>query len=287
MSLKRFKEKHIITVAILLFVISITSVALAYSNNEKYINTSNNEYNLAFYELIDYMEDVENYLAKSLVTKDANKSAENLMYVWRAANLSEVFLSQIPISNEGLSNTQKFLNQASEYSYTLVQKCINDENLSQEELSKLKDLYNYSLEVNNTLGQLSFEINSGILNWKELSNDGSSMFGSQETNLSIDSFNSIENNFEEYDGLIYDGAYSEHMTNKEKKGLTGEDIDEEKAKKIAEDFTGKDNIKNIVSNNLAENGDIKVYTFDITTNEENNITIAISKKRWTYCFNEL
>ena len=278
MNLKKIKEKHIFTAAIILLIISIASVALAYTNNEKYMNTSNNEYNLAFYELIDNMEDIENYLAKSLVTVDANKSAQNLMYVWRAANLSEVFLSQIPISNEGLSNTEKFLNQASEYSYTLVQKCIDDKNLSKEELDDLKDLYNYSKEVNNTLGQLSLEINSGTLNWKELSYEGSSILGKEESNESIDSFGNIENNFEEYDGLIYDGAYSEHITSKEKKGLTGNDIDEEKAKKIAEDFTGKDNIKEIVSHGLAENGDIKVYTFDIVAKNQDNITIAISEK---------
>ena len=278
MNLKEIKKKHILTFAVIFLVISIASVALAYTNNEKYMNTSNNEYNLAFYELIDSMEDVENYLAKSLVTVEANKSAQNLMYVWRAANLSEVFLSQIPISNEGLSKTEKFLNQASEYSYSLVQKCIDDKNLIKEELSNLKDLYNYSKEVNNTLGQLSLEINSGTLNWKELSYEGSSILGKEVSNESIDSFGSIESNFEEYDGLIYDGAYSEHITSKEKKGLTGNDVDEGKAKKIVEDFIGKGNIKEIVSHDLAENGEIKVYTFDITTNNEDNITIAISQK---------
>lgn len=278
MNLKKFKEKHILTIAVILFIVSICSAALAYSNNEKYMNTSNNEYNLAFYELIDHMEDVENYLAKSLVTKDANHSAETLMYVWRAANLSEVYLSQIPISNEGLSNTEKFLNQVSEYSYSLAQKCINDENLSKDELSNLKNLYNYSLEVNNTLGQISLEINNGTLNWKELATDGSSIFSKEVSNDSIDSFGSIESNFEEYDGLIYDGAYSEHITSKEKKGLTGDEIDEEKAKKIAEDFVGKDSIKEMFSNGLVENGNIKVYTFEITTNEDNYITIAISQK---------
>lgn len=278
MNFKTFKEKHLLTICIILVVISICSIALAYSNNKKYMQASNNEYNMAFYELVDNMEDVENYLAKSLVTKDASKSAETLMHIWRASNLSEVYLSQIPISNEGLSNTQKFLNQASEYTYTLGKKCINGENLSQDELSNLKDLYNYSIEVNNTLGQLSLEINNGVLNWKELKSDGSSMFAKEVSNISKDSFNSMESNFEEYEGLIYDGAYSEHITSKEKKRLTGSEIDEEKAKSIVEDFAGKQNIKDIKSNGLSENGDIKVYTFDITTNEGNFITMAISQK---------
>ena len=278
MIFKRLKKKNILTICIVLTVISICSVAMAYNNNEKYMNTSNNEYNFAFYEVIDYMSDVENYLAKSLVTNDANHSAETLMYVWRAANLAEVHLSQIPIKNEGISNTQKFLNQVSEYSYSLSRKCIQDKNLNKDDLNKLKNLYNYSVDVNRTLEQLSLEINSGTLNWKELSADGSSIFAKEISNISVDGFGSIEENFDEYDGLIYDGAYSEHITSKEKAGLTGENIDEEKAKQIAESFAEKSNIKELKSLGLSENGNIKSYTIEISTNDNNNITMAISEK---------
>jgi len=276
--LKKIKEKHIWIICIILLVITICTIIIAYRNNEKYMKISNNTYNLAFYELVDHMSDVENYLAKSLVTNEADHSAETLTYVWRAANLAEVYLSQIPISNEGLSNTQKFLNQVSEYTYSLSRKCIQNENLSQEELKKLKELYNYSEEVNIILNQLSLEINSGMLSWKELSAEGSSLFAKEESNMSMDGFDSIENNFEEYDGLIYDGAYSEHITSKDKKGLTGEEIEEEKAKIIAQTFIGKDNIKELKSLGLSENGTIKSYTFEILTNNNYNIVIAISEK---------
>ena len=276
--MKKVKEKHIWTISIILFVITICTTSYAYKINKNYEIVSNNTYNLAFYELVDYMSDVENYLAKALVTNEANYSTETLSYIWRASNLAEVYLSQIPIKNEGLSSTQKFLNQVSEYSYSLSKKCIEDKNLNSEELKKLKELYNYSVEVNNTLNQLSLEINSGILNWKELSSDGSSIFEKEINNMAIEGFGSIEENFEQYDGLIYDGAYSEHITSKEKKGLTGENINEEKAKQIVESFENKENIKEIKSLGLSENGTIKTYTFEIITNDNNNITIAISQK---------
>jgi len=278
MNLKNIDKKHIWTICIILFVIAICAIAMAYKNNRDYKIASNNAYNLAFYELVDHMSDVENYLAKSLVTNEADYSTENLTYVWRSANLAEVYLSQIPISNEGLSNTQKFLNQASEYTYSLSRKCIADKDLSKDEFNKLKDLYNYSSQVNTTLNQLSFEINSGTLNWEELSNDGSSLFAREISNMSVDGFGSIEENLKEYDGLIYDGAYSEHITSKEKKGLTGQDIDEAKAKQIAENFAGKDNIKELNSLGLSENGNIKCYTIEIITSVDNNITMAISQK---------
>ena len=277
-NLSKNKEKYFWIICTILLIIAICACAFAYKTNKDYKTVSNNTYNLAFYELIDYMSDVENYLAKALVTNDANYSTETLSYIWRAANLAEVYLSQIPIENEGLSNTQKFLNQVSEYSYSLSRKCTEDKNLNQDELNKLKDLYNYSAQVNNTLNQLSLEINSGTLNWKELSADGSSLFAKEVSNMSVDGFGSIEENFEQYDGLIYDGAYSEHITSKEKRGLTGEDITEEEAREIVESFVGKDNIDEIQNVGLSENGTIKSYSFEITTNNNDIITIAISQK---------
>lgn len=81
--------------------------------------------------------------------------------------------------------------------------------------------------------------------------------------------------------MIYDGAFSEHITKAEKVGLTGEDIDEEKAKNIAMDFVGRDQIKEISSNGLAENADIPTYDFNVKLNNQddsNELTISITKK---------
>ena len=102
-------KKTILTICIIIAVIAICAIALACKNNKQYMNVSNNSYNMAFYELLENMGDVENYLAKSLVTNDAIQSAETLTYIWRDTGLAQVYLSQIPISNEGLSKTQKFL----------------------------------------------------------------------------------------------------------------------------------------------------------------------------------
>ena len=135
------------------------------------------------------------------------------------------------------------------------------------------------MEINRTLAQLATEIESGTLNWKELSTEGSSLFGKQNTSASKDSFNEIEQNFKEYDGLIYDGAYSEHMTNESKKGITGNDINEEKAKQIAtENLQGKQ-VEDLISKGFTENGDIESYTFEAKIkNEGSIISIGITKK---------
>ena len=145
-----------------------------------------------------------------------------------------------------------------------------------------------TLEVKNTLNQLSEDVNAERLNWDELDYNPSVMFSKEINNVSKDGFKSIEENFEQYDGLIYDGAYSEHMTNASKKGLTGNDIDEEKAKEIVKDFVGEDKINVINSEGLSENGTIESYTFTVIQkeNEGNPMTIAISKKGGHIVFSE-
>lgn len=91
------------------------------------------------------------------------------------------------------------------------------------------------------------------------------------------SFGNIEGTFDEYTGLIYDGAFSEHMVSRERKGLTGENVDENKAKEIIKEFTGANDDK-IESKGLSENGNIPVYNFEIKMEENNTKSIAISQK---------
>ena len=67
------------------------------------------------------------------------------------------------------------------------------------------------------------------------------------------------------------------MVSRDRKGLTGEDIDENKAKEIAKQFTGAAEDK-IDSKGFSENGDIPVYNFEIKMENDGIKSIAISKK---------
>ncbi len=252
--------------------------AYIYYLNNKYIQVSENDYNQSFYELINYVQNVESYLAKSVISTTPQHGAETLSNVWREANLAQAYLSQLPIKNNELQNTEKFLNQVSDYSYTLSRKNIYNETLSQEELDNLNELYNYSIELENTLTQLASDMESGRVSWKQLTKRTTNVFAQEVSNISQDSFSSLEENFHEYSGLIYDGAFSEHLTSTEKKGLIGEDIDEQKAKEIVANFIGKDKIKEISSNGLSENTNIETFDFIIKQEtEKNDITISVSK----------
>ena len=278
--LKTMKKNYLYGIMVLLIIISATLGIFLYKKNKEYTIATQNQYNLALYELTDYVQNVENYLAKSTITNTPEHGAETLTKVWREANLAQVYLAQLPISSTELANTAKFLNQVSEYSYSLSRKNIYNEELTQEDLDNLKQLYNYSKDLKNTLNQLSTDMNEGRISWKELTKNTEIAFAQQVDNLSVATFSNLDENFGEYAGLIYDGAFSEHMESVERKGLTGEEIDEEKAKDIAKKFIGEDKITEINSNGLIENGNIQVFDFSVKVKDgdkKNPLTISISK----------
>ena len=274
----RLKKGHMLSVICVLLIIVGILGAILYKKQREYRQASENSYNMAFFELVDYVQNVETYLAKSLISSTPEHGAETLTNLWREANLAQAYLSRLPIESQELASTEKFLNQVSDYSYSLSRKNIYDEKLTQDDLNNLKELHTYSVDLENTLNQLSEDLNNGRFKWGELTEKGTVAFAQEVDNISKESFSNLEENFHEYAGLIYDGAYSEHLTSSEPKGLTGDDIDENKAKEIAENFVDKNNIKEANNLGYSENATIPVYDFSITNNEDLNINISVSKK---------
>lgn len=261
-----------VTTVIALIVIAVLGYNL-FNQKTAYATTKENDYNMAFYQVVENVQNVKTYLAKAMISKSAEHGAEMLTHVWREANLAQAYLGMLPIESQELENTEKYLNQVSEYSYSLSRKNIDGEGLTDDDMNKIKELYNYSNDLANTLNQMADELNNGTLKWSDLmkNTEGSEI-------AEVSTFDVVEENFHEYSGLIYDGAFSEHITSSEKKGLTGDEIDEETAKQKAEEFIGKDKIKSTQNNGFVENGSIQVYRFEMTTNDDKTIGISISKK---------
>lgn len=271
-------KKIILSICFVILIIAV--IVLGYKlydkNNENVIATQN-LYNHSLNELIDYMENVENYLAKSTISASSKYGAETLTNLWREANLAQTYLSMLPINSNELEKTEKFLNQVSDYSYSLSRKNINGENLTDDDLNNLKDLYNYCTNINKIITQIGFDLNSGNINWNDITYDENIDYAI-EVNNNFDISSTLEENFHEYSGLIYDGAYSEHITSTEKKGLTGDELSEEQLTEIVKDFIGNENISEISNLGLSENATIQVYTYNIKNKNNNDINLSISKK---------
>lgn len=271
--MKKFLKENIKTVIlIVLFLLMLITGYYAYTLREQYINTRLNTYNEAFSNVVNYVNNVENYLAKAMISKSPEYSADTLVQIWRDSSLANSYLAQIPLTNETLMQTSKFLNQVSDYSYTMSKKNIRQESLTDDDFENLQTLHKYSLELENTLNTLGNELNSKEWSWDNIK--PANQFAQAVSN--VDMFGNIDSNLNEYEGLIYDGAYSNHVEKADKKGLTGEDINEEKAKQIAKDFFGGE-VNEIISN-FIEKASIPYYDVSIEYKNKQAASVAVSKK---------
>ena len=68
--MKKFlnKNKIIKIIATLLLIATIVLATMLYQKNKEYEIASVNEYSMSFYELVDYVDNVKTYLAKSLIS---------------------------------------------------------------------------------------------------------------------------------------------------------------------------------------------------------------------------
>ncbi len=259
-----------------LLILTIITGYYAFKLREEYNNTNNNNYTEAFSNLVNYVNSVENYLAKAMISSGPEHSAQTLTQIWRDSNLAIVYLSRVSLENEGLSQTAKFLNQVSDYSYSLSRKNINGESLTDDDFKNLETMYKYSIDLENTLNQLSEEIYSGQISWDSLKTNSGTKFAQSVDSVSV--FSNIDDNLNEYEGLIYDGAYSDHVEKAEKVGLTGDDISEEEARNKVKEFFG-DDFENIESNAFLENANIPSYDFSVKLkNKDDKYSIMVSKK---------
>lgn len=270
-------KKNTLVLSIILAIITILLAISTYQKQKSYETFTQNNYNMSFYEVVNHMQDVQNYLAKSLISKSSENGAETLTNVWREANLTQSYLSMLPLESQELENTQKFLNQVGDYSYSLSRKNIKKEELTEDDLHNLEELHNYSVELSNTLNQLSEDLNTGRISWRDLTTDKTSPFAQQVSNISQESFSNLQESFKEYSGLIYDGAYSEHLANGQKKAVTGTEINEDEAEHKVKEFLGEDKIKEISRLGLSENSNIPGYNFYVKDTDDHNINFAISQ----------
>lgn len=275
----RLRSGKMLTLVCTLVIIILALGIYAYRKSRDYQQLAENNYNHAFYQLIEYMDDTEKLLAKSTISYSSEHATETFSNINKETALAQAYLSRLPIDTQELENTQKFLHQVGDYCYTLSKKTVKGEKLSQEELDNLTQLHQYSVNLRDVLYQLEADLFSSTIRWGELEDAGSMIFSREDETLTQSSFSNIEDELHQYSGLIYDGAYSEGLENTEMIGLTGEDVSQEKAESIARDFIGNDKVEEINFTEESQNANIQCYNFNVNTkNEDENYSISVSKK---------
>ena len=84
------------------------------------------------------------------------------------------------------------------------------------------------------------KISIGELTWENIQKNEGTEYTRQVDNIEDTSFIDIDKNFNEFEGLIYDGAFSEHIQSQDKKGLPDTEISEDDAENVVKEILGDD-----------------------------------------------
>lgn len=240
-----------------------------------------NQYNRAFYEMTGYVNNVEVLLIKSLIANTPEKTAATMQEAWRQANMAQTNLGQLPVSPHALANTSKFLTQVGDLAYSLNNQNMTGKNLTDEQYKLIEQLHGFSVSLEQSLNDLQNQISSGRIKWGELANKGTPLFQKTSENMPKAQFENIDKTFQNYPTLIYDGPFSDHMSEKEPKGLTGNEINSEEAKQKVTEFFGKDKVKAVEDVGRNDEIPIKTYSYRVKFNnapEDQTATVDVTQK---------
>lgn len=273
--LKKKVNKKVLNVAIFMTFGALIIFSLEMTNNfKRQKNLVQDEYNKSMYLAVSYINNVEVDLAKLLVTSTPKMSAVTLADIWKQANLAKECLEQIPVGQNSMANASKYLTQVSDFSYTLMKQNISDIKLTEEEYEKLKHIYEYSSKLSSKMSDIYDDLNAGRIKWDELEKIGNEKLPDNDISNSI---SEVGKTFQNYEGLIYDGAFSDHLLSSEPKFLLQKEISEDDAKKYIEEVILNDEKIEKIEFKGESNGKIGLYNFDVTLDSKQKRTISITK----------
>lgn len=277
--LKRKLNPKFVGVFLFMLFAALMIFSLYMTNEFKRAKTSSqDEYNKAMYSAVGYINNVEVDLAKLLVTSTPRLTSFTLADIWKQSNLAKESLETIPITQNAMANASKYLTQVSDFSYNLMKENISNQKISQEEYNSIKDIYSKAQILYNAMQDIYDDLNDGKIKWDELEKKGNDELPNVEVGSSLSSLDNVGKAFQNYEGLIYDGAFSDHLLESTPKLLKDNLVSSDDAKEYIYNLFGKDIINNILLKDES-NGRLELYNFEVIFNNSKiKKNISITKK---------
>ena len=255
-------------------VLSITTIALATALTLTYLVPQQTDiamesiYSKSFYQAVEQVDNIDLNLSKALATNDKGALQTYLVDLAINSELAENDIQQLPLQDESKYYTTKLINQIGDYAKHLNQKLINGQEITGQDKSNLRSLYNSNKTVKESL-QIMINKMSPDYSFRSMVDGGNG-------NIVIENFNQLQHLSVQYPELIYDGPFSDGVDRAEIKGLTGEVITKNQAKDIYTQIFAEYNLKDVqlVGETTA---DIETFNVQATCNGD-NLYAQISKK---------
>ncbi len=271
----------------ILGLVLVISLVWGYNENvakNEYRTSLTNHYQRLYFDTRKHVENVQVSLSKALLSQSREQNVLLLSQIMNEAYFAQDKLAQIPVSHSDISKTQKFLTQAADYSYSLIQSHLNGEDLTNKQRENLINLQKNSAAFNSEFAELQDKIAENDFAGKRTSTRQQKKIDEANQKTFQTSIINLEKTMGKTPTLIYDGPFSEQVMNKKPKGLGDKKITSKQGEKVATKFLGYKKVSKIEPFEEGEDIDttakIPSYTYKITpenTTKDRASYIGVSK----------
>ncbi len=226
----------------------------------------NNKYSLAFFNLVNNVQNIEVLLSKSLVGQETRQDSQLFMNLWQEAVAAQGNMGQIPVPDVTVARTMKFLNQVGAYARTLAIQTAGGKSKTDEQWKTLRDLYRQAGRLNEEMDRVEAGLAGGSLLLSELKRESGGVLRRQGPQLANSDFQIMDKNMQQFPTLIYDGPFSDHLARRKPPGLEGGSlITADQAREKALAFIDRQpDISYTASVAGTDNGRVPLYRVEVT-----------------------
>lgn len=212
----------------------------AHAQAEKYKLYMTNNCQHAFDELVTAVGEMDSALQKSVYATSPALASAVCTELFGKAMTAQMSLGVLPFSTYELEQTAGFISRVGDYAFALSRAAASGEAISDSHRENLKALAKASATLSESMKGLQTDMMDGILTMDELYKSERLLDEAEAEELPStvgSSMRLIEEEFPELPALIYDGPFSNHLTDKSPVMLEGtEEIDENAGREIASAF---------------------------------------------------
>jgi germination protein YpeB len=161
------------------------------------------------------IDNIKTSLNKGIYSNSPQMLSELSGRLASEATSAKMSLAQLPITELNLENTNRFLSQVGNYSQSLAKRFANGDELTCDDRENLVKLLNHAENLSNELLGVGSMVSGGHLNFDKIIHNigGDNNISTYPAHIS-DGFVNVEDMFEGYPELIYDGPFSDHLSTK-------------------------------------------------------------------------
>lgn len=217
------------SIAILIIVFSSTFAILMTLERTDYRNYLQGQYSKNMFDLIDNVKNIRVDLSKSEIVGSREQQIVMFEEIFRHASSANDQLHSLPIGQETISETGKFLSQIGGFCYTLSKESAQGKTLNNSDYELIDRLKSESFSLETDLQKVTSDINKGGLNWGEIRKQASGIISVSKIDDVSEQFKTIQKQVVEYPSLIYDGPFSDNILNIKPKVNSQKQVTEKQA----------------------------------------------------------